>query len=351
MMPFKYGRRQGMVDGIKVILDLNYSNRMSFSQRILVFLKYALVTCYIAVTEKCDLIFCTSTPLTACLPGLVGKLVRRRRFVFEVRDLWPELPKAMGIITNPMILWLLKKLELMAYKMSDHIIGLSPGIIQGIVQNGIDTCRVTLIPNGCDFNQFSNSKGAASDIDRKSFVAIFSGTHGRANGLKHVLFAAEVLKVRKRNDIEIILIGDGSEKDSLQSLAQLRGLDNVKFLNPIPKHQLSKLFSEVDVGLQVLENIPAFYYGTSPNKFFDYLASGLPVITNYPGWVADLITENHCGIAVPPDDPVKLANAMMQLADDRRILPILSKNATKLGREKFDRQKLAVEFIKAITRA
>ena len=107
----------------------------------------------------------------------------------------------------------------------------------------------------------------------------------------------------------------------------------------------------MDVGLQVLENIPAFYYGTSPNKFFDYLASGLPVITNYPGWVADLITENHCGIAVPPDDPVKLANAMMQLADDRRILPILSKNATKLGREKFDRQKLAVEFIRAITRA
>ena len=117
-------------------------------------------------------------------------------------------------------------------------------------------------------------------------LAIFTGTHGNANGLDSVLNAAAVLKERGRDDIRIALVGQGREKPKLIAEAEERGLDNVLFLDPVPKTKLTRLMAGADLGLQVLRNIPAFYFGTSPNKFFDYISAGLPVLNNYPGWLA-----------------------------------------------------------------
>jgi glycosyltransferase involved in cell wall biosynthesis len=350
---FKLGSRKGFVEGIKVIeLNLSYSNKLRFWMRVFIFLKYAIFTCFIATKEKSDLVFCTSTPLTASLPGIFAKHFLKKKFVFEVRDLWPELPHAMGIITNRYVLWLLKKLELLAYRSADQIIGLSPGIVNGVVLNNIDQNRVTMIPNGCDFSYFAIDEISPCVIKKPSenFTAIFSGTHGKANGLQNILSAAEFLKREGRNNIEIILIGDGSEKDTLIKTAVSQRLNNIRFLDPIPKHDLACLFKTVDVGLQVLENIPAFYYGTSPNKFFDYLAAGLPVITNYPGWISELIEEHKCGLSVPPDNNEKLAEALIFLADNRELLPTMGKNSAKLGREKFARENLSSDFINVFYR-
>ena len=111
-----------------------------------------------ALKEDYDLLFATSTPLTAGIPGIVARLIRKKKFVFEVRDLWPELPKAMGVITNPLILKLMEILEMNTYKFSEACVGLSPGIVNGIKKK-FPLKRVELIPNGCDLNIVKGIKG------------------------------------------------------------------------------------------------------------------------------------------------------------------------------------------------
>ena len=132
-----------------------------------------------------------------------------------------------------------------------------------------------------------------------------------------MLDAAAVLKAKGRDDITLLLIGDGKMKPALEARAEDEGLSNVVFRGTIPKPELARIMQRADAGLMVLANIEAFYYGTSPNKFFDYISNGLAVINNYPGWLAGMITEHDCGVAVPPEDPAAFAAALMRLADDR----------------------------------
>jgi Glycosyltransferase len=110
------------------------------------------------------------------------------------------------------------------------------------------------------------------------------------------------------------------------------------------------LLSSTDIGLQILENIPAFYYGTSPNKFFDYISSGVPVLNNYPGWLADLITDNDCGFVVSPDNPVEFANTLEKAANNLPDLKRKGSNARELASKKFDRKMLASIWVKKLNR-
>ncbi len=135
--PFVQGFRRGFVDGIDVIeFDLAYSNSDSFVKRSFIFLKYVFRSLKLVFSENYDLIFATTTPLTAGIPGIVGRWFRGKPFVFEVRDLWPELPKAMGVITNPLVLLAMSLLEWLSYRSANRLIGLSPGIVDGIAKRG-----------------------------------------------------------------------------------------------------------------------------------------------------------------------------------------------------------------------
>ena len=116
----------------------------------------------------------------------------------------------------------------------------------------------------------------------------------------------------------------------------------------MPKKQLAEILPRMDVGMMILKNMPGFYYGTSPNKFFDYLACGLPVLNNYPGWVADMIGEHKCGLAVPPDDPVALADAVIHLRDHADDRADMGRSAHELGAAKFDRVQLADQFVQVL---
>jgi glycosyltransferase involved in cell wall biosynthesis len=176
-------------------------------------------------------------------------------------------------------------------------------------------------------------------------MAVFAGTHGQANGLDAALNAAAELKRRGRRDIKIVLIGDGQLKQALVDKAKAQGLDAVVFHPPVNKLKLAGLMSSTDVGLQLLANIPAFYYGTSPNKFFDYLASGLPTLINYPGWLAEVVEQKRCGYAVPPDNPVAFADALEHAANHREELREMGRRARELARAEFDRAKLAERWV------
>jgi glycosyltransferase involved in cell wall biosynthesis len=333
------------VEGIDVIeFDLSYSNKDGFLKRTASFLKYAFGSIGVVFSQPHDLVFATSTPLTASLPGIVARWIRRKPFVFEVRDLWPELPREMGVIRNPIVLGAMSVLEKLSYVSAQRCIALSPGIAQGIARRGIASNRIEMIPNGCDIDLFADIGAVAwrpDSIPQGNLLAVFAGTHGQANGLDAVLDAAKVLLQRKRNDISILLIGDGKLKPALQQRAEAEGLLNVVFHDPVNKAALAGLMSDTDIGLQCLANVPAFYYGTSPNKFFDYAASGVPVLCNYPGWIADMIEQGDCGYAVPPENPEAFASALEAAADDAIARKQKGVNIAGLARREFDRTMLA----------
>jgi len=175
-------------------------------------------------------------------------------------------------------------------------------------------------------------------------MAVFTGAHGIANGLDAVLDVARVLRERHRDDIKIVLVGDGSQKSSLQARAQAEQLTNIVFVPNVTKAKIIGLMAEADVGLQVLANVPAFYDGTSPNKFFDYLASGLPVLINYPGWLADLVEGSGCGYVVPAEEPNMMATVLEGASQNRFDLEEMGVRSRALGESVFDREQLSAQF-------
>lgn len=347
-VPFVNGMRRGEVDGIDIIeYDLAYSNSDGFFKRSMTFVKFALRSIGVALTARYDLAFATTTPLTAGIPGIFARWFRGKPFVFEVRDLWPELPRAMGVIRNPLVLGAMSVLEWVSYRSAHRLVGLSPGIVDGIARLGVPRERIALIPNGCDLDIFAGEVEPWRPWQVKSddLLAVFAGTHGVANGLDALLDVAAELKRRDRSDIKLMLIGQGKLKPALQDRAIRENLDNIVFHDPVNKTRLSGLMAGADVGLQTLANISAFYYGTSPNKFFDYIAAGLPVLNNYPGWLAGMIRDNQCGFAVEAEDPQAFANALEQAANDRAVLKVMGVRARELAEREFNREQLGNRFV------
>ncbi len=346
------GLRRGNVDGINVIeIWLPYSNFDGLFKRAVIFLRFAMKSIGIAKKEHYDLLFASSTPLTASIPGIAMRIIKPHRpFVFEVRDLWPELPRAMGM-KNPFLLGGMSLLEKFSYLAMRGGIALSPGIREGMRKRTPEKTPIELVPNGCDFDLFQPSDGQfdaetlPAGYPRQGLRCVFTGAHGLANGLDAVLDVGKVLKERRRKDIHLIFVGGGRLKPQLVKRKEAENLDNCLFFDFLPKEKLSKVMGQTDVGLMILANIPAFYYGTSPNKFFDYIASGLPVLNNYPGWLADMIEENNCGMAVEPERPDLFADALEKLADNPAARQEMGNNSRQLAERSFDRQTLANTFV------
>ena len=259
----------------------------------------------------------------------------------------------MGIIKNPFLLCAASFLEWVTYKSANRLIALSPGIKKGIIKRGINVKKIDLISNGSDFNIFSKNflPIKLEGIDKDDFLAIYTGTHGVANGLDAVLDAAFILKKYTKKNIKILLIGEGNLKIKLKERAKFEKLNNIIFLDAMPKTQLISVLKSADIGMQILDNIPGFYYGTSPNKFFDYLASGLPVLNNYQGWLADLIKKHQCGFVIEPHNPKEFANKIIYAAENPMELKQMGFNAKKLAKKNFDMNILAKKLIKCFEEA
>lgn len=355
--PFGKGDRRGFVDGIDVIeFDLQYANEDSFARRSGVFIKFALASIRLAFSEKYDVLFATTTPLTAGIPGIFAKWLRGKPFVFEVRDLWPELPRAMGVITNPFVLKAMSVLEWASYRSATRCIGLSPGIVDGIARRGVDRSRIAMIANGCDVDLFAGTSSDTKEDFRRDLaipddqlLAVYCGTHGLANGLDAVIDAGIELRNRGRDDILLILVGKGQKKAQLMERAKAENLNNIRFLDPISKTRLTGLLAQADLGLQILQNIPEFAYGTSPNKFFDYLSAGLPVLNNYPGWLADMIGEQKLGFAIQADSPAAFADALEKAANDRAALKQMGQRAKTFACGPMNREHLSKQWVDWVT--
>ncbi|MBU0618535.1 MAG: glycosyltransferase family 4 protein [Planctomycetes bacterium] len=337
-------------DGIHVKrVNEPYANKMGFVPRLRAFSRFACQATKVVSRLDADLVFATSTPLTVGIPGMKGAQKLGVPFVFEVRDLWPELPIAMGIVKSPLLIWYARRLERRIYRAAQRIIALSPGMKQGIAETGYPADRITMIPNGADLDLFRPSTEPLDDPrfgEPGDFRLVFTGAHGLANGLDAVLDAAAEVKRRGERGVRFVFIGTGGQKPRLVERSRSEGLDSlVCWVDPVPKTELARLLPRMNAGMMILKNLPAFYYGTSPNKFFDYIASGLPVLNNYPGWLAEMITQHKCGIAVPPDDPPAFADAVTRLRDDREQARRMGQRGRRLAETEFSRNQLSERFV------
>lgn len=354
-IPRTDGQRVLEVDSIRVhCVPEPYSNKMGFSRRLLAFGRFARAAERIVRRLNADLVFATSTPLSVGIPGMRGARRLGVPFVFEVRDLWPELPIAMGIIRNPLLQWYTRRLERRIYFSARHIVALAPGIQEGICRTGYPRERTSMIPNASDLDLFRPDDAPLEDPrfgSPEDFRLVFTGAHGLANGLDAVLDAACELRRRGVQGVRFVFIGEGGQRERLIRRSVSEGLAECTSWVPlVPKEELARLLPRMDTGMMILKNVPAFYYGTSPNKFFDYIACGLPVLNNYPGWLADMIREHRCGLAVPPDDPQAFADAVLWLRDHPDELREMGCRARLLAETQFSRAVLGRRFVELLER-
>jgi glycosyltransferase involved in cell wall biosynthesis len=258
-------------------------------------------------------VFIGSSPhLFAAFGTWMAAAVRRVPFVLEVRDLWPESYTAVSGKTGGSVVRLLRAMADVLYRHASQIVVLAEPNRQHIAARGVDINKIAYIPNGVDLDTFpiNGRRPVAAET-----VFAYAGAHGPANGLEVVLLACLQLQEAGRDDIRVVLMGDGPAKPALVELAQSRALRNVELRDPMPKAMVPSFLAEVDVGLMILAPVDLFTYGVSPNKLFDYLGANLAVVNNVPGLVADLVTEAGAGINCASGDPSALAAAMAEAAD------------------------------------
>jgi glycosyltransferase involved in cell wall biosynthesis len=338
---FRHGRREGVVHGIRVVeFDIAYRNAMGLGARLLAFLHYAARATWLARAERWDLIIASSTPLTVVLPALAAPAP----FIFEIRDPWPELPRAMGGVAPP-LLWAMEALANAACRRARAVIALSPGIAETARIRGAR--RVRVIPNAADLDLFGpHIPPWRPEMARSHEVlAVYAGAHGRANGLDVLIAAAALLRPFP---IRILLVGEGSEKPRLMARAMAEGLSNITFLPPIPKPDLARLLAGAQIGLFLLAPVPAFAECTAPNKLMDLCAAGLPIVGNVPGHAARVIEAGPSGLVVPPDDAAALAAALREVAMDRPRREAMGRAARQQAIRRWDRRDHSASFCEVV---
>lgn len=338
--------------GIKVHwYPVPYSNHMSFFQRIKAFFSFAFAAQKKAASLQGDVVFATSTPLTIALPAVFTARKLKVPMVFEVRDLWPEMPIAMGALNNPLLQWCAKKLERWAYKNSAAVVALSPGMKDGVVKAGYPANQVAVIPNSSDNLEFQHDEQAAQQFRAArswlghSPLLVYTGTFGKVNGVAYTVKLAQELK-RINSEIKILLVGDGAEKNLVVSEAKAAGVfEENLFLEPsVPKKDVPALLSAATMASALFLDLPEMR-PNSANKFFDALASGTPVLLNYGGWMHDLVTAHSCGVAGWQQSMQSVAQELNSKMHDAEWLSQAGQAARALAEQEFDRDKLADQLV------
>jgi glycosyltransferase involved in cell wall biosynthesis len=214
----------------------------------------------------------------------------------------------------------------------------------GIERAGISKDKITVIPNAADLDLFHPQIDGREMRERLGlngkFALAYFGTMGLANGLGFVLDAAAELKRRRVEDIVFVLHGDGMERLQLEARAAQEGLNNITFSGPSPKHLMAEFVAAADVCMTIFKNIPVLRT-CSPNKLFDALAAGKPILTNMPGWLGSIAEKDRTGVLVQPDDPIDFADKVIWMRDHPDEMQIFSRNARTLAEESFSRDVLA----------
>ena len=342
------------VDGIDVIYVKNrYNNSMSPMRKVLSFANFVRLAVLTASKEKnIDLVYATSTPLSVGVIALWLKRVKGWKYVFEVRDLWPEFPIQIGAVRNPLFIKVLRWLERRIYKKAEHIVALSPGMKEGVIKTGVKETKVSMIPNMSKPDKFwprekNNMIAKRFGIDMAKFNVIHFGSMGPANGLGYIIETAKYLRDRNDQSICFIFMGSGSVERILKGKVQQYGLENVSFIAYHPMDVVSEVVNCCDASITTFLNLPILQTN-SPNKLFDSLSAGKPIIVNSSGWTKELVEKNDCGFYVDPESPEQLADKLLEVKNNKELLMKWGENARRLSIEVYDKNLLTVKVAEII---
>ena len=308
-------------EGLVILRAYTYQAiHKSFIHRIFAFISFMVSSFFIGLGVKnVDLVWGTSPPIFQGVTAWLLARLKRVPFLFEVRDLWPSFAIAVGVLKNPLLIRMSLWLERFLYRRADRVMVNSPGYVAHVTERGALRERVELVPNGADPDMFdpANDGAAFRSANRleNKFVLLYAGAHGMSNDLTVVLESASLL-ARTNPEIQIVFLGDGKEKPVLQKQAAKMGLSNVIFLPPVAKSGMASALAGADACLAILKPIEE-YKTTYPNKVFDYMAAGRPVVLAIDGVIREVVEAAGCGVFAQPGDPTTLAAAIQELAADR----------------------------------
>jgi glycosyltransferase involved in cell wall biosynthesis len=345
----------GKSTGITMIRPYVYpAFHRSFVHRLASFFSFMLSSFLAGLrVPEIDLVWGTSPPIFQGVTGWALARFKRVPFVFEVRDLWPAFAVAVGVLRQPVLVKASEWLERFLYRMADQVVINSPGFLSHVKASGAR--RVEIIPNGADPRMFDPE--ADGDEFRKQhnltgkYVVLYAGAHGLSNDLEVVLESAQLLS--DRPEIRIVLLGDGKEKPSLVAAAAEMGLTNLCFLPPVPKTGMHTALAAADACIAILKPI-MMYETVYPNKVFDYMAAGRPVILAIGGVIRQVIEDAQAGLYVAPGDSSAMAEAILQLYEEPQAGVDMGCRGRRYVEEHFDRAILAGKlenlFVKTLNR-
>ena len=347
----KFVVRERETENIEVLrCYVSESYNKSFVGRFWAYISFVFSTILAGLfcTDKCDVIICTSPPLTVGLTGWALSKLKKTPMVFEVRDLWLESFIDMGLIKNRLVIKFMCSIQKIIYKSAKWINVLTPAFEEFLVNvNGVPKNKISMIPNGADLDiikpgpkdNWVRDKHCLGD----KFIVTYVGAHGITNKLTQLIEAANILK-EKDPDVQVMFIGDGIRKPQLKEKAAELGLDNLTFVDSVPKNVIVDYIAASDVCTAVLGKLELFK-AVYPNKVFDYMAAARPIIIGIDGVAKKLVEDARAGIYVEPENPKEFVEAVLKLKANPKLCNEYGENGLNFVKKNFDRAILADRYI------
>lgn len=332
-------------DGIEVIvINIWQTNKHSLVKRLINFILFSLVATYYALKIKCDIMIASSGPITIGIPALIAKKIKRISLCFEVRDLWPRGAVELNLLQNSFIIKMAYWFEKSCYKNASLIVACSQGMADDI-KHRFGYSNIIVVPNASDMQLFQRKDGfEPPDFAVGKDIFVYAGSIGVMDDCLQIVEAAAVLAKDTFDQAIIVFIGEGNQRPLLQAKILHKNLKNVFFIGLISKIEVARWLSISKASLVVFKDV-AVLNTSSPNKLFDSLAAGLPVIQTTTGWIKDMVALHNVGINVSVNDPVQMASAIKELSLNRSLREEQSKNALRLAQQEFSRDKLSNYFL------
>ena len=335
-------------EGIKVkVLNIKIDNKQPIIKRIFSFILYSIISSWYAFTLKADIVISSSGPITVGIPGLISKIFSKKKLVYEVRDLWPEVPIEVGVIKNVFLKKVAYFFEKKLYENASLVVGLSPGIRDHIINN-FNHKNVISVTNSANLNLFGEKKYFDDNIlNENDFYGIYTGNIGEINNSFWLVDAARNLKNKNIENIKIVLIGDGQLKSEIISIIKKEKLINLIHFDLMPKERLVPYIQNANVSFVPLSPNPILDT-SSPNKFFESLAAGVPVIQTTKGWIKDYIEINNVGFNLEGNDSESLSELLIKLKNNPKILDEMKQNSRKCAVRDFDQIALSDLYLSSL---
>lgn len=339
-----------VIPGVEILRVYTYpALHRSFFHRVLSFFSFMFSSFFVGLSVKnVDVVWGTSPPIFQGWTAWLLARLKRVSFLFEIRDLWPAFAIAVGVLHQRVLISLSLWLEKFLYRHANIIVVNSPGFIEHIrqkggkdirlVENGVDPSMFQAMNNGIEFRRQNNLQNDC--------VILYAGAHGLSNDLGVVLTAAE--KLQNESGLRFVFVGDGKEKPTLIQLAKERNLSNVQFLSPVPKTEMAEVIAGADACIAILKPIE-LYKTTYPNKVFDYMAAGKPILLAIDGVIREVVETAQAGIFSEPGNPDLMAENILWIKHNPAKAQKMGSRGRAYVSEHFSRAVLAEKFESVLT--